>query len=207
MNLNRTMVHGRGQRFQVIKLVLVTVGIVGSLMQSVHGALATTRSGLADLRAQGAISVSSSGTSLLRVRVALPKGKTREEFRIWQLIIRPLMKMEFRSSDDEFGIFGVFATNSGRASKYLVEVEINGESINMEVDMAADFSIMSRDTYIKRFKSFPLQDADVKLKTYSGETLRTCGQMLCKLVYSRQEYILLMIVAENKGKPILLGRN
>ena len=42
----------------------------------------------------------------------------------------------------------------------------------MEVDTAADFSIMSSDTYIKRFKSFPLQNNDVKLKTYSGETLR-----------------------------------
>ena len=59
---------------------------------------------------------------------------------------------------------------------YLVEVEINGESINMEVDTAADFSIMSRDTYIKRFKSFPLQNTDVKLKTYSGETLRCCAR-------------------------------
>ena len=71
----------------------------------------------------------------------------------------------------------------------------------------ADFSIMSRDTYIKTFKSFPLQNTDVKLKTYSGETLRTYGQMLCKVVYSGQEYILPMIVAENEGKPTLLGRN
>ena len=83
---------------------------------------------------------------------------------------------------------------------YLVEVEINGESINMEVDTAADFSIMSRDTYIKRFKSFPLQNTDVKLKTYFGETLRTCGQELCKVVYNGQEYILLMIIAENEGR-------
>ena len=115
---------------------------------------------------------------------------------------------EIQSSDDELGIFGRHATNSGRASKgYLVEVEINGESIDMEVDTAADFSIMSRDTYIKRFKSFPLQNTDVKLKTYSGKTLRTCGQMLCKVVYRGQEYILPMIVAENEGKPTFLGQN
>ena len=54
---------------------------------------------------------------------------------------------EIQSSDDELGVFGLFATNSGRASKgYLVEVEINGVNIDMEVDTAADFSIMSRDT-------------------------------------------------------------
>ena len=96
VNLDRTMVQGRGRRFQLIKSALVTVGIAGSQMQSAHGAMATTRSGLADLRVQGAISVSRSGTSPLRVRVALPEGKTREEFRIWQSMIRPLIKMEFR---------------------------------------------------------------------------------------------------------------
>ena len=31
--------------------------------------------------------------------------------------------------------------------------------------------------------------------------------MLCKVVYSGQEYILPMIVGENEGKPTLLGRN
>ena len=42
---------------------------------------------------------------------------------------------EIQSLDDELGIFGLYATNSGSASKvYLVEVEINGESIDMEVD-------------------------------------------------------------------------
>jgi len=78
VNLDRTMVQGRERRFQSIESVLVIVGIAGSQMQSVHGAMATTRSGLADLRAQGAISVSRSGTLLLRVRMALPEGKIRE---------------------------------------------------------------------------------------------------------------------------------
>ena len=63
MNLDRPMVQGQGRRFQLIKSVLVTVGITGSQMQSAHGAMATTRSGLADLRAQGALSVSRSGIS------------------------------------------------------------------------------------------------------------------------------------------------
>ena len=48
---------------------------------------------------------------------------------------------------------------------------------------------------------------DVKFKTYTGEVLRTCGQMLCKVVYGGREHILPMIVAENEGKPTLLGRN
>ena len=106
MSLDRTMVQGRERRFQLIKSVLVTVGIAGSQMQSAHGAMATTRSGLADLKAQGAISVSRSGILLLRVRVALPEGKIREEFRIWQSMIRPLMKMEFRVQTMSWAFLG-----------------------------------------------------------------------------------------------------
>ena len=44
---------------------------------------------------------------------------------------------ETQDLDDEFGIF---ATNSGRASKgYHIALEVNGESIDMQIDTAADF--------------------------------------------------------------------
>ena len=115
---------------------------------------------------------------------------------------------ESQSSEDELGIFGLYAANSDRVGRgYHVEVAVNGESINMEIDTAADYSIMSSDTYAKKFKAFPLQNTDVHLKTYSGETLETCGQMLCEVSYNGQEYVLPMIVAESEGKPTLLGRN
>ena len=113
---------------------------------------------------------------------------------------------ESQSSEDGLGIFGLYATNSDRVGRgYHVEVAVNGESINMEIDTAADYSIMSSDTYAKKFKAFPLQNTDVQLKTYSGETLRTCGQMLCEVSYNGEEYVLPMIVAESEGKPTLLG--
>ena len=66
---------------------------------------------------------------------------------------------ENQDSDNELDIFGLYATNCGRVSKgYHVEVEVNSEHIDTEVDTAAEFSIMSRDTYVKRFKSIPLQN-------------------------------------------------
>ena len=115
---------------------------------------------------------------------------------------------ESQSSEDELGIFGLYATNSDRVGKgHHVEVAVNGESINMEIDTAADYSIMSSDTYAKKFKAFPLQNTDVQLKTYSGETLKKCGQMLCEVSYNGQEYVLPVIVAESEGKPTLLGQN
>ena len=109
--------------------------------------------------------------------------------------------------DDELGIFGLYATSSKGSKGYHVEVEINGENMDMQIDTAADHSIMSIDTYVKKFKSVPLQKTDIKLKTYTGETLKTCGQIACKVVHAGQEHTLPMIVAENEGKPTLLGRN
>lgn len=61
---------------------------------------------------------------------------------------------------------------------------------------------MRRDLYIKRFKFIPLQNTDVKLKTYTGEELRMFGQMLGKVMYRSQEHILPM----TEGKQSLLGR-
>ena len=40
-------------------------------------------------------------------------------------------------------------------------MEVNGDSIDMEIGTAADFSIMSKDMYVKRFKSIPLQNTDM----------------------------------------------
>ena len=59
--------------------------------------------------------------------------------------------------DDELGIFGLYATSSKGSKGYHVEVEINGENMDMQIDTATDYSIMSRDKYVKKFKSVPLQ--------------------------------------------------
>ena len=90
-------------------------------------------------------------------------------------------------------IFGLYATNSGRASK----------GYHVDGRLMVRISIWRLTQQL----IFPLRETDVKLKTYTGEVLRTCGQMLCKVVYSGQEHILPMIVAENEGKPTLLGWN
>lgn len=108
---------------------------------------------------------------------------------------------ESQSSEDELGIFGLYAMNSGRVGRgYHVELAVNGENINMEIDTTADYSIMSSDTYANTFKAFPLQNTDVQLKTYSGENLSQDA-----VQDSGQEYVLPMIVAESEGKPTLLG--
>ena len=76
----------------------------------------------------------------------------------------------------------------------------------MEVDTAADYSIMSKSTYMQKFSGTPLHPSNVKLKTYTGETLVVCGEMQCDVGYKGLKYVLPILVA-NYGKPTLLGRN
>ena len=132
--------------------------------------------------------------------MALQVGKVEEEFRTCMAVDAPAVdEYEIQSLEDESGIFGLYGVNGDRRGRSNhVEVVVNGESINMEIDTEADYSIMISDTYLL---------TDVQLKTYSGETSRTRSQMLCKVLYSGQEYVLPMIVAENENKPTLLGRN
>jgi hypothetical protein len=51
----------------------------------------------------------------------------------------------------------------------------------MEIDTAADFSIMSKSIYDQKFNHFPLYPSAVKLKTYTGETLQVSGEMKCEM--------------------------
>ena len=61
--------------------------------------------------------------------------------------------------NDELGIYSVYAvgldnpTNKG----YIVEMTINGSPCAMEVDTAADYSIMSKSTHSQKFSNFPLR--------------------------------------------------
>jgi hypothetical protein len=64
--------------------------------------------------------------------------------------------------------------------RYSVELSLNGVVCDMEIDTAADFSIMSKSIY-DQFSHFPLYPSAVKLKTYTGETLQVSGEMKCEL--------------------------
>ena len=111
--------------------------------------------------------------------------------------------------NDELGIYSVYAvgTDNPPNKGYTVEMTINGSPCVMEVDTAADYSIMSKSTHSKKFSNFPLRPSKVELKTYTGETLAVCGEMLCNVVYKGHEYTLPIIVADYEKKPTLLGRN
>ena len=83
---------------------------------------------------------------------------------------------------------------------------INGSPCVMEVDNAADYSIMSKNAHCQKFSNFPLHPSKVELKTYTGETLAMCGEMLCDVVYKGHEYTMPIIVADYEKKPTFAGK-
>lgn len=111
--------------------------------------------------------------------------------------------------NDELGIYTLNAvsTDNPKNKGYTVEMSINGLLCEMEVDTAADYSIMSKSMYMEKFSDIPLSSSMIKLKTYTGETLQVCGEMQCDIVYKGLKYALPIIVANYESKPTLLGKN
>ena len=111
--------------------------------------------------------------------------------------------------DEELGIYSLNSLdqNKPNCNRYTVEMEINGKLCMMELDTAADFSIMSRSEYLERFADKPLSPSKVTLKTYTGELLNVSGEMQCDIVYKSKQYSLPILVANYDAKPTLLGKN
>ena len=85
-------------------------------------------------------------------------------------------------------------------------MKINGKPCMMELNTAADFSIMSKSEYLEKFADKPLTPSQVTLKTYTGEVLELSGEIQCDIVYKGKQYSLPILVANYDAKPTLLGK-
>ena len=102
--------------------------------------------------------------------------------------------------------YDLFNLPSGSRAPFYVTVSIDNVSLPMEVDTGASFTVISKETYNNLFLSHPLRTSTVKLKTYTGESLRIYGQFTANVQYQDQRFDLLVLVAGDKG-PSLLGRD
>ena len=89
------------------------------------------------------------------------------------------------SCDDELGIYSLSSLDTNRPSPsgYLVEMLINGKPSKLEVDTAADYSIMARSVYLEKFVDTPLTPSKVVRRTYTGDVLEVSGEMQCDVSY------------------------
>ena len=86
-----------------------------------------------------------------------------------------------------------------------VEVEINGQSLLMEVDTGSAVSLISQDTQQKCFPQVKLNSTAVVLQTYTAEAMAVLGVMMVQVKYGEYVNMHELYVVEGKG-PSLLGR-
>ena len=95
----------------------------------------------------------------------------------------------------------------GSAPKSLTcTLQIENQSVAMEVDTEADVSIISEQTKQQLFPQLQLVPSHIRLTTYMNEVIPAKGQILVHILYSEQAFDLILIVVAGSG-PSLLGRN
>nr|MCH9717641.1 DDE-type integrase/transposase/recombinase [Gammaproteobacteria bacterium] len=102
--------------------------------------------------------------------------------------------------------YTLFTVPSHSSTPLFVTITVDNIPIKMEVDTGASFTIISKTTYEESFHSYKLVSTEVRLRTYTGDSLTMFGQFTAKVRYQDQELPLLFIVAGKDG-PSLLGRN
>ena len=93
--------------------------------------------------------------------------------------------------------YTMFTFKDPAAEPICQEVSINNVPIKMEVDTGASVSVVSQETYqIIRGSGHTqqLQPSEVRLKTYTGETIGVLGQLPVEVRYGETDYKLVVQV-------------
>ena len=114
-----------------------------------------------------------------------------------------------QSSDDansSDGDFKLHKLSKNSSDPIMVSVKLNGQSLEMEVDTGAAFSVISEVTRQAVFARETLHPSDLVLKTYTDEHMNVKGTINMRVQYGDQKQKLVLVVVEGNG-PSLLGRN
>ena len=109
-----------------------------------------------------------------------------------------------RNSDDEFKLFQI--SQEKPEPSIMIPLKVNGKDCSMELDTGASVPIMSEEAWEKHFPRIPLEKSQVKLRTYTGETLDVIGQAQVEITYENQTAKVPLQIVKGQG-PSLFGRN
>ncbi len=105
--------------------------------------------------------------------------------------------------DDRFTLFSVYHTSGKGADKYRVNVQIGTVPINMEIDTGSAVTIISEDIYEKHLSEYPVRDANIRLKSYSGDKISLLGQCDVPVSYQGNEPLTLPLYIAKGHRPPL----
>lgn len=112
---------------------------------------------------------------------------------------------ESDSSSQEY-LFSLTDSKRGKRDSIFIEPNINGTTLQMELDTGAGVSVISSKDYENYFVDSELQETNLKLKTYSGEEIQPIGVMNCTVTLDGQTKQLNLYVIGNDSSKPLFGR-
>lgn len=107
------------------------------------------------------------------------------------------------SSDEGFKIHNLVKRSP---DPIVVQLQLNGKFLDMEVDTGAALSVISEATRRDVFPNDTLHPSNLTLKTYTDERMEVTGTLNMRARYGNQKQKLVLIVVAGDG-PSLLGRN
>jgi hypothetical protein len=119
-----------------------------------------------------------------------------------EVIPPPVSDVEEQEDSSSFPVY----TMHHKSQPLEVTMNVNKNSVVMEVDTGAGLSLVSEETYSSFFQSCPLKQTSIQLHTYGGQPIRVLGEIDVTVDYQSQTANLPLLVVEGNG-PSLLGRN
>jgi len=111
----------------------------------------------------------------------------------------------FLEVPDAQDLFTLVRSERGKLDSYMLEPEVNGVILPMELDTGASVSIISQQVWEETFGKPKLMKRSTLLRTYSGEQLKVLGQLKVTVKYNDQVQQLPLLVVAGDG-PSLWGR-
>lgn len=106
-------------------------------------------------------------------------------------------------TDSELALYKL--SQPGEKSSIIVRPEVEGMTLEMELDTGAAVSWISTETYNRILKHLPLCSTDIVLRTYTGQALNPEGVIDVHVKLGKQTAVLPLYVV-HRDYPPLYGR-
>jgi hypothetical protein len=105
-------------------------------------------------------------------------------------------------------IYSIICSLSKNNVPAIMTLNIENQSVSMEIDTVAVVSVCSEFYFRKYFMHMKLYPVDIPLKVVSGESLNLIGQILVKVKFDGKFEILPLVIMKGcNNVGILVGRN
>ena len=92
-------------------------------------------------------------------------------------------------------------------SPYIVNVKLGSAWVDMEIDTGASRSTVSEEVYFSKLQSYPLSQANITLRSYSGEEVPLLGSITVPVTVGGSPTFKLDLLVVKGKRPALFGRD